>query len=576
MSISRDIVGVLKLRFCLSYLYRVRLPLRISCYIASLCYASMLSITPLSLSVFIAYVGYITIYRIFFHPLRSVPGPFLARFSKLWLVWHVRKGKSHIQFPELHAQFGPIVRIAPNQVLVCEEDAVKTVYGAGTSFTKGDWYQMCAAPDKNWKPVDEVLDLLTETNMEKYRRQRRAIGPAYSITGLEKHEGLLDAYIDKFVAKLEDLRGKEVGLANWGHIFALDSMSQFTLGKSPGYTDKGSDDGNEDASHALWQCFTVIGLFPGFVKLMHSIPKVGMLLVLPMSLLLGIRIPKIWPVFNFCSPSIMQRLKTLESMKDVELPASRPGFPQEYGKDVGVPEERGDSIEETDMLATLMRLHNDREARFPPSWVLSIALTNFGAGHDTLMFTLSSAIYHTYTSPSILARLRKDMESQGVTRKSRYSEIVARVPLLLAVLRESMRLWPTIGWYLPRLVPATGVTLCDTYLPHGTTVGTSLWTSHFGSEVFAEPHKFDPDRWLPDGTEERRRKIGRMDSVWMGFGGGSRSCPGQHLARFFVIKALARLVMSCDVEVNGEPEIGGWFQCTLTGVGISVKERKMK
>ena len=204
MSISRDIVGVLKLRFCLSYLYRVRLPLRILCYIASLCYASMLSITPLSLSVFIAYVGYITIYRIFFHPLRSVPGPFLARFSKLWLVWHVRKGKSHIQFPELHAQFGPIVRIAPNQVLVCEEDAVKTVYGAGTSFTKGDWYQMCAAPDKNWKPVDEVLDLLTETNMEKYRRQRRAIGPAYSITGLEKHEELLDAYIDKFVAKLGD------------------------------------------------------------------------------------------------------------------------------------------------------------------------------------------------------------------------------------------------------------------------------------------------------------------------------------------------------------------------------------
>ncbi|KAH6863464.1 cytochrome P450 [Alternaria alternata] len=475
----------------------------------------MLSITSLSLSVSIAYVGYITIYRIFFHPLRSVPGPFLARFSKLWLVWHVRKGKSHIQFPKLHAQFGPIVRIAPNQVLVCEEDAVKTIYGAGTSYTKGDWYQMCAAPDKNWKPVDEVLDLLTETNMEKYRRQRRAIGPAYSIMGLEKHEGLLDAYIDKFIAKLEDLRGTEVGLANWGHIFALDSMSQFTLGKSPGYTDRGSDDGNEDASHALWQCFTVIGLFPGFVKLMHSIPKVGMLL-------------------------------------------------------------RGESIEETDMLATLMRLHNDREARFPPSWVLSIALTNFGAGHDTLMFTLSSAIYHTYTSPSILARLRKDMESQGVTRNSKYSDIVARVPLLLAVLKESMRLWPTIGWYLPRLVPATGVTLCDTYLPQSTTVGTSLWTSHFGSEVFAEPHKFDPDRWLPDGTEERRRKIGRMDSVWMGFGGGSRSCPGQHLARFFVIKALARLVMSCDVEVNGEPEIGGWFQCTLTGVGISVKERKMK
>jgi len=60
----------------------------------------------------------------------------------------------------------------------------------------------------------------------------------------------------------------------------------------------------------------------------------------------------------------------------------------------------------------------------------------------------------------------------------------------------------------------------------------------------------------------------------MGFGGGSRSCPGQHLARFFVVKTLARLVTECDVELNGEPEIGGWFQCTTRGVGMSVKERK--
>jgi hypothetical protein len=301
-------------------------------YTASLHNASMFSVTSLSLSLFIAYLVYITTYRVFFHPLRNVPGPSLARLSKLWLVWHVRKGQSHLHFPKLHARFGPIVRISPNQVLVCDEDAVRTIYGAGTSFTKGEWYRMCAAPDKVWKPEDEVLDLLKEMNMEKYRRQRRAIGPAYSVAGLEKHEGLLDAYLYKFVAKLKDLGRKEVDLANWGHIFALDSVSQFTLGKSPGYTDKGSSEGNENASDALWQCFTVVGLFPSFVKLMHGIPKIGMLLILPASLLLGIRIPKIWPIFDFCGPDILQRLKVLESMKDVELPANRPGFPKGYGK----------------------------------------------------------------------------------------------------------------------------------------------------------------------------------------------------------------------------------------------------
>jgi cytochrome P450 len=66
-----------------------------------------------------------------------------------------------------------------------------------------------------------------------------------------------------------------------------------------------------------------------------------------------------------------------------------------------------------------------------------------------------------------------------------------------------------------------------------------------------------------------------MNSIWMGFGNGSRSCPGQHLGRFFVVKALARLVVKCDVEVSGELEIGGWFQCMLRGVGITVRERKI-
>ncbi|MFS2022011.1 cytochrome P450, partial [Massilia sp. CT11-108] len=65
--------------------------------------------------------------------------------------------------------------------------------------------------------------------------------------------------------------------------------------------------------------------------------------------------------------------------------------------------------------------------------------------------------------------------------------MIQKVPLFLAVMKESMRIWPTLGWYIPRLVPASGTTLCDTYLPPGTTVGTNLWASHFDPNVFANP-----------------------------------------------------------------------------------------
>lgn len=158
-----------------------------------------------------ATIIYIVIYRLYLHPLASVPGPWLARITKWWLVLQVRQERCTVFMPQLHKQYGRVVRIAPDQVLVCSEDAVKSAYSAGTDFVKGDWYQACAAPDKERRiRDDEHLDLLTETRTDVYRMQRRAIGPAYSIAGLEKHEHHLDTYIDRYVDKLRALNGSRL------------------------------------------------------------------------------------------------------------------------------------------------------------------------------------------------------------------------------------------------------------------------------------------------------------------------------------------------------------------------------
>jgi len=56
------------------------------------------------------------IYYLFLHPLHNVPGPFLARFSGMWK--HIRYFRSswHIDTLELHERYGPVARIAPNEV----------------------------------------------------------------------------------------------------------------------------------------------------------------------------------------------------------------------------------------------------------------------------------------------------------------------------------------------------------------------------------------------------------------------------------------------------------------------------
>lgn len=65
----------------------------------------------------------------FRNPLRSVPGPFWAKFSNLWLVYHTRQGRMHRKMIELHGKYGPLVRLGPHEISTADIDSLRTIYG---------------------------------------------------------------------------------------------------------------------------------------------------------------------------------------------------------------------------------------------------------------------------------------------------------------------------------------------------------------------------------------------------------------------------------------------------------------
>jgi hypothetical protein len=69
-------------------------------------------------------------------PLRDIPGPFPARFSRLWYFLEIYKGTYELTNIALHKRYGPIVRIAPFEYSIDDVEAAKTIYGHGTSFIK--------------------------------------------------------------------------------------------------------------------------------------------------------------------------------------------------------------------------------------------------------------------------------------------------------------------------------------------------------------------------------------------------------------------------------------------------------
>jgi hypothetical protein len=76
------------------------------------------------------------LYSIFFHPLRRVPGPFLARFSELWRNIRYFRGSWLDDVVSLHETYGPVVRIAPNEISLVDGEALKQLYGHGKSSQK--------------------------------------------------------------------------------------------------------------------------------------------------------------------------------------------------------------------------------------------------------------------------------------------------------------------------------------------------------------------------------------------------------------------------------------------------------
>lgn len=51
----------------------------------------------------------LAVYQHFVSPLRSIPGPFLARFTDLWYFYQLRKGRFEVINQQLHEKYGATV-----------------------------------------------------------------------------------------------------------------------------------------------------------------------------------------------------------------------------------------------------------------------------------------------------------------------------------------------------------------------------------------------------------------------------------------------------------------------------------
>lgn len=187
-------------------------------------------------------------------------------------------------------------------------------------------------------------------------------------------------------------------------------------------------------------------------------------------------------------------------------------------------EERRRSNEDRGDLLSMLLFSQDEEGTgsMTDEQVRDEVMTLFLAGHETTANALTWTWYLLSGHTEAEARLHAEVDEVLGKRARPSVEDVPRLRYTEMVLAESMRLYPP-AWAIGRL--AVKETEINGYsIAPGSLVLISQYVTHRDARYYAEPLRFDPERWTPEAREARPQ------FAYFPFGAGARRCIGEAFA----------------------------------------------
>ncbi|KAH8428088.1 cytochrome P450 [Aspergillus melleus] len=185
-------------------------------------------------------------------------------------------------------------------------------------------------------------------------------------------------------------------------------------------------------------------------------------------------------------------------------------------------------------------------------WATIQIRTFLFAGHDSTAATIVYSIYLLSKHPEILAKVRSEHDEvfgSDITAAAgllkQHPELINRLPYTLAVIKETLRLFPAAS-ALREGQP--GVYLQDKNGTKYPTEDLCIWIIHTGLQrnpnYWPDPHAFKPERWLV-GPEH---PLYPPKGAWRPFEFGPRDCIGQPLALLDVKITLVLTLREFDFQ----------------------------
>ncbi|TVY76086.1 putative sterigmatocystin biosynthesis P450 monooxygenase, partial [Lachnellula suecica] len=453
--------------------------------------SSIVEVRPnLAQGVAIVLVTYVTyyiafaIYNVFFHPLARFPGPKLWSISRLPLIRAHFKGKLHHHFQAAHETYGPIVRIAPNELTTTDPAAWKDLYQSRPALPKDPF---------SLTPPLNGADSLFTANGETHGRIRRLFSTAFSEKALKEQIPVIESQVNDFVLKIR----RDIAVSGatnfdiaklYGYV-ALDIVGELCFGEALHSLEN-------DSENNLIPAFALGAKFGSL--------RTSMSRFYPWDMIIGFFALRFTAKRRNATWNMMTRWIT----RRLEMGHLGTG--------------RSDFV--TPVIGNIENGKKDSISRAELD-------TNIGAialaGSALPTVALTTATYFILRNPHVLHTLKEEIRSKFSSELEINVESTKDLTYLDAVISETLRIHRATPSQLPRVINKGGQMVCGEFIPGGTVMGIALHATQTSSANWVEPYGFYPERWLNEKHALYNSRFSADNKeAYRPFSAGPRNCIG--------------------------------------------------
>ena len=405
---------------------------------------------------------------------------------RLLLHPHVRDGNLNALFGNLAEEYGPVFQIRPpfskRMIFLAGLETNKWVHKRGRRYLRTRDYFT------DFEKVYGANGVLPALDGADHFRLRKFLSPAYS-------RARLGGQLDQLYS-----RGRAY-------------MSTLTVGDSYRAT-------------SMSRSMVNAQLSPLFIGV-DTQDLMGDLMVYK-ERALSVHIAKTLPKFTLRTPGMRRRAAVLDTLMERVLR-------------VHTPAQRADSPR--NLVDDYLSLHAS-DPQFLPESNLLFAFSAALIASVYLGDTFSLMVYAMASQPALYDRIRAEADAlfaEGDPDKENLTP--ANIDVTHRFLMECLRMYPIVPMSIRNVMNTCMVGNYE--LPVGERIHIAMTATHYMSEVFSDPYKFDIDRFLPSRREHRS----------MGFapyGLGTHRCLGTRWMELHLAVNLLMLAHYFTIEVSPE------------------------